>query len=262
MAKGSHRRMAKKYEEFEFVIDRFTPDTLPMLTLAQCLVDLSAVLGEPEHVHFDRMADGSARALHRIDRASEPRVTANIAAAKVVGSASPQRRAFEALDGRLREHGTKGWLRKGGAKKQEDNLLYFPGTERKEEQHDPTFGPFSQQASLQGRIINVGGKSQLANVNIQHGEEVYFCEATRAMALELAPLLYFVDIRVHGTGKYFRTAEGKWEMRSFRIASYEKLNQLSLTDVVERLRGITAKVGIDPEILKKLAELRSDPSEA
>lgn len=255
--------MAKDPDILEFVIDGYTPDTLPMERLAQYLLDLAGILGERDHVHFERVGEGSAALRHWVDSPAASKVRAHVAAARVIGSSSPERRAYESLDRKLLEDGASGYIRESVAGGEWGRLLSFPGKNRSTEQEsDPEFGPFTEHGTLQGRIINVGGKSQLANINIQQGEDVYYCEATRDLATELAPLLYKVDVRVFGTGKHFRRADGTWEMRSFRITDYEELNQLGLPDVIDRLREITRRVGLHNSILHKLADLRDDRSEA
>jgi hypothetical protein len=48
----------------------------------------------------------------------------------------------------------------------------------------------------------------------------------------------------------------QWLMKSFRISHFDKLDARPLAETVERLRGITRKVGMDEDIIAKLAELR------
>lgn len=244
--------------ELEFVIDGYTPDTLPMARLAEYLIDLANLLGEKDRVHFVRVGEGSASLVHRIESVALPGVHARIANARLRDSASEERHAFEALDRKLRDDNTTGELRELGAP-DSGPLLYFPGPTR---DLDPAYGPFNEKGTITGRVISVGGKRNPVNVNIQDGETVYYCEATRDTALQLAPLMFYTELRVHGMGRYIRNPDGVWEMKSFRIASVERPDQRPLTDVVERLRGITRRVGLDRDILTKLADLRSDPTEA
>jgi hypothetical protein len=121
---------------------------------------------------------------------------------------------------------------------------------------DEEYGPFSQPGQLQGVPINVGGKTSLVNVNLEDGESVYYCEATRDIALQIAPLLFYQPVRVFGTGKYFRNVDGEWEMRSFRISHFEKLDRRPLDESAERLRAVTTQTGLSRDIIAKLAGLR------
>lgn len=249
--------MAKGTIPFEFVIDGFTPDTLPMARLAEYLTDLANLLGEKNAVHFDRVGEGSASLLHRVDEPAEEKVRHRIAGARIVGSDSEERRAYESLDRRLREDKALAELRV--PTDTANKLLYFPGRMRAVES---TYGPFNQEGELYGTIIQVGGRQKLANVNIEDGDRTYFCEASRDLALQMAPLMYNHVVRVTGVGRYLRNSDSEWEMKSFRIHEFDKLDRRPLAETVERLRGITRKIGMDKDILKKLADLRGDPSEA
>ena len=70
-------------------------------------------------------------------------------------------------------------------------------------------------------------------------------------------------LRVYGTGRYSRDSEGQWEMRSFRISNFDELDDRPLAETVEHLRAVTRKVGLDQDIITKLAAFRhgSSPGE-
>lgn len=244
---------------FEFVIDVYTPETLPMARLAEYLTDLSNLLGEKERVHLVTIGEGSATVVHAVEEVAVPKVRARVAGARIRDAESEERRAFESIDHKLREDGASGELREATVGSTATKLLYFPGKNRTV---DPVYGPFSEKGQLQGIVIQVGGKQRLANVNVQDGDKVYYCEASREMALQLAPLIYNYPLRLFGVGRYLRNADGQWEMKSFRIAQFEKLDRRPLAETVERLRAITRKAGLDRDIVGKLVALRRDPSEA
>lgn len=237
-------------QEFVFELDAFTPDTLPMARLAEYLADLADLLGEKERVHFRRVGDGSAALAYDVEPVAVPKVRRRVSGARVADAMSEERRAFESIDHRLRQDASTASLIE---KSTGGTILYFPGPKR---DLDPQYGPFNEQGSLRGRIINVGGKRSIVNINIQDGEQVYYCEASRDLALQLAPLMFNHDIRVHGTGRHLRNADGQWEMSTFRIAHFEKLDMKPLSEVVERLRAITKRVGLDKDIIAKLGDLR------
>jgi len=251
--------MARPRELLEFVIGAYTPETLPMARLAEYLADLAALLGEKERVHFVQLAEGSSKVVHAVEAEAFPKVRQRVLAAQT-GEADPEvLRAYDGIDRRLREDNAEAELRLVGADEQERKLLYFPGANREVE---PEYGPFHEQGQLYGVPIMVGGKKTLVNVNLQDGDKTYYCEATRDVALQIAPLLFHHHIRVYGIGKYFRNADGEWEMRGFRISHFDQLDERPLAETVERLRGITRKVGLDRNIIEKLVELRHGPSES
>ena len=66
---------------YEFVMDRFTPDTIPMKRLAQYLDKLSDLLGcKEEHIHFKKITKGSARPAWNVDEVVADVVAHNLQA--------------------------------------------------------------------------------------------------------------------------------------------------------------------------------------
>lgn len=247
--------MATRRELLEFVIDAYSPDTLPMSRLAEYMAELATLLGEKERVHFVAIAEGSAKLVHAVEHEASAKVRSRLLAVRA-GDGDPEaRRCFFALDRMLREDNASGELREAAG----SNLLLFPGNTR---QLDEEYGPFSEEGQLYGVPIMVGGKKKIVPVHIQDGEVIHNCEASREVASEIAGCLFKSPVRVFGVGRHVRNAEGQWEMRSFRISHFEKLDARPLAETVERLRGISRKIGLDRDIVKKLTELRHDPSEA
>jgi hypothetical protein len=237
-------------KRFVFILDAFTPDTLPMARLAEYLTDLANLLGEKERVHFKAVEEGSAGLAYDVEAVAVPKEKERARGARIASAVSEERRAFESIDHRLRKDNSPATL------KEQDTgatILFFPGPTR---QVDPEYGPFNEQGSLQGRIISVGGKRNIVNVNIQDGENIHYCEATRDVALQLAPLMFHHDVRLLGTGRYFRNADGKWEMMGFRISQFARLDSKPLVEVVDRLRAVTRKVGLPKDIIARLRDLR------
>ncbi len=245
--------MDKPHEILEFVIDAFTPDTLPMARLGEYLIQLSALLGEKERVHFLEVREGSATLVHAVEPPAFPKVRSRLQRIRAEDGPDDALKAFDELEHMLRADGAQATLRRGGDQEPTGKLLHFPGASKALPQE---YGPFSQPAELQGVPISVGGRNALANVNIEDGDHVYYCEATREVALEIAPLLFFQPIRVFGTGKYVRNVDGEWKMMSFRISHFEKLDARPLAESIGRLQDVSIRTGLDREILAKVAKLR------
>ena len=247
--------MTTRRELLEFVIDAYSPDTLPMSRLAEYMAELATLLGEKDHVHFVELAEGSSRLVHAVEYEASPKVRNRVHAARV-GDGDPEaRRAFATLDRMLRNDNASGELREPhGA-----TLLTFPGNTK---QLDEEYGPFNEEGQLYGIPIMVGGKKKIVPVHIEDGDLIHNCEASRDVASDIAGCLFKSPVRVFGVGRHVRNAEGQWEMRSFRISHFERLDARPLAETVERLRGISRRIGLDRDIVKKLTELRHDPSEA
>ena len=251
--------MGENHQLLEFVIqDSFTPATLPMARLAEYLADLATVLGEKECVHFLKLRDSSTTVVHVVDHEAVPRVRERLHAARIGEADSEARNAHARIQQRLYQDNARAVLRVAG--NEEEHLLSFPSGTRDSE---PQYGPFSEHGQLYGVPISVGGKRPIVNVRLQDGDRIHNCEADRDVALRMAPLLFHHHLRVYGTGRYSRDSEGQWEMRSFRISHFDELDDRPLAETVERLRAVTRKVGLDQDIITKLAAFRhgSSPGE-
>ena len=151
-------------------------------------------------------------------------------------------RGYSNLQNMLYEDKTSGRI-----KEERRKILEFP---------KPTavqYGPVTEEGTLEGVLIKIGGRDETIPVHLQDGDRFYKCTATRAKAKELAPFLFGEPIRVFGKGKWNRTQAGKWELVEFKISAHEKLNDDELQIVLERLRNIPGS-GWD-KINDPLAEL-------
>jgi hypothetical protein len=247
----------EQVHEYRFKIDAYTPDTIPMARLAEYMQDIAALLGEKEHVHFVRLEEGSTTLVQKIDSESLPKVRARVTAINVAQGEGPEDalRAFKAIDRRLAEDNAVGHLYHGGTE-----IIHFPGCEKA---RPLTFGAFNQPGSLDGVLIKLGGRDDTVPVHLQEGEAVHICNATRDMARRLSPHLFTDTLRVHGTGRWERDAEGAWQLRRFTITAFEVLEDAPLSAVVERLREVPGsgwKEIDDP--FAELQRLRQGPDEA
>ena len=100
---------------YDFRIDAWTPDTLPMSRLADYLAKLSILFGNNEHVHFMKVRKGSAVPMIAVEPTANPKVVARL---KLVGTPdAPEEvsRAQQDINHMLRDDGATAYLRiKGG----------------------------------------------------------------------------------------------------------------------------------------------------
>ncbi len=57
----------KDTDEYRFVIDAYSPETLPMSRLAEYMTDLARLFGTAERVHFVRLEAGSTVLVQRVE---------------------------------------------------------------------------------------------------------------------------------------------------------------------------------------------------
>lgn len=216
--------------EYRFVIDAYSPDTLPMSRLAEYMADLARLLGSADRVHFVRLEAGSTVLVQRV----EPEVAVEVSRRMrgLADNTAPidATNAFKALNRRLADDDATGSLQEGGAE-----VIPFPG---RNQPQPLTFGAFNQPGVLDGVLIRVGGQGDTVPAHLRDGEVIHMCQATRDMARQLAVHLYGPTLRVQGEGRWEREADGGWLMKRFNIARFEELDDAPLGDVVERLRSV------------------------
>jgi hypothetical protein len=138
-------------------------------------------------------------------------------------------------------------------------LLAFPGRDRPKAQ---SYGPFTQEGSLDGLLISIGGKDESISLRLQNGEAIYSkCETTRSIARELGKHL-FEPVRIFGSGRWMREADGTWTLLGFRVSRFDVLDKTTLRDLTTALRTVKGskwKEMADP--LAQLADMRRDDDE-
>jgi len=243
--------------ERRFKISVYAAATMPMARLAEYMGDIATLLGESKYVHFSHLEDGSTiirlveedEALSKIDE--------RLARTRQGEGPSDANEAIKRINRKLREdNGTGSLTEITGAE-----IIGFPGCEAAED----SFGAFNQQGSLDGVVIVVGGKGDPVPVHIQcleNADLVHNCYAARDVAKTLARYIFGPELRVSGTGRWLRDAEGNWNLDRFTIASFEVLNEEPLTSVVASLRAVK---GSEWETLEdpwaELAQIRKGPDE-
>jgi hypothetical protein len=113
-------------------------------------------------------------------------------------------------------------------------IIPFPGRNRPP---PVVYGPFYQEGTLDGTLVRVGGRKRPITAFVDDGHRVYKCEVTKDLAKRLGSHLYEC-VRVTGTGRWSRDGEGKWILHSFKVGSFEKLDERSLSAILAELRAV------------------------
>lgn len=217
--------------EYRFVIDAYTPETIPMLRLAEYMTNLAKLLGHTDKVHFVRIEPGSATLVQRIESDVIAPVQTRVRSLRRDGAPREVVKAHATLQQLLTEDKSTGSLQESTG----EEIIRFP-----EKKHDPvaSIGPIHQTGELDGVLIRIGGRRQTASVHLQRGHLLHICSTSRAMVKRLAPHLYGPTLRVRGDGTWERSADGAWKVKQFHIINFEVLNDAPLTDVVKQLRAV------------------------
>lgn len=241
--------MSGKRREFEFRIDGYTPTTIPMNRLAEYMSDLASLLGEHKSVHFVRIVKGSVRLVHAIEYEAEPKVRARIRTVRAGDDQDDESNPIRKLNKRLAQDNASGVLLGP-----EGKILDFPGKKQFEQ---PQFGPFNQPGTVDGIPIRIGGESDPVPVHLQEpGLSLHICYASREKAREIAPHIFKTLIRAEGVARWHRDADGKWIRDRFTIHGFTVLEDIPLTQAVERLKGVSTSMSGIENPLKVLHQLR------
>jgi len=235
-----------KREEVSLVIDVFESSTLPMARLADYLKPFSIMLGSEAHVHFDRVADGSAECRASVEPHAAPKVRERVNG--VVAGIAPKTamKARDDIDDLLLEDNAIGHVAINGR-----NVVEFPGRMRAAKE---TIGPVRRGTSIEGQIFSIGGKDETINVHLNDGQQEIKCVVSVELARRLGPHLRGPRVRFFGQGLWYRV-DGVWQMKGFTADDFTPLPDtpldVTLKSIQATLSGINAS-----EFLATMADLR------
>jgi len=221
----------KKHREYRFEIDAFTPASIPMSRLAEYISDLAKMFGNNNSVHLLRIEGGSTVPVMMVEWEAEPKVRERIKAVKSHEAPEEAQQAARDIDRRLLEDNAAAVLRDPVGTK----LFRFIGRESATRME---FGPISQPGVFQGVPIKVGGEHDPVPVHLEDGREKIIVLARRSLAKEIAQHLFTNVIRVEGTGRWIRRADGEWEMLSFQALSYRQVEEADIRKNIGDLRKV------------------------
>lgn len=217
------------FDTYELYIDAFTPSSIPMARLSEYMAAFAALLGHNEHVHFDRLVRGSLSIASRVDPVAEVKVRRRIEEVRYGTAPKPAMDAWNDIDEKLAGDNAIGILRHGNA-----TLIEFPGRTRPAES---SVGPIVQSDTLDGEVIQIGGRDETINVHIKSGDEFHRCITSKATARSLAHYIFGPPVRLRGTGTWSRADSGAWKLQRFVIESFETLDETPLSRIFDGLRA-------------------------
>jgi hypothetical protein len=235
--------------EFLFEID-IPARSLPMSQLARYVSDLAVMLGQEEHVHLIEIRESSTILVPIIDAIAFQKVHKQVLAIRNRSAPQKAMQAYDAIDNRLADDGATAVLRAPY-----DTVIQFPG---KTKPVSEVLGPVVESETIDGEIIQIGGRDETISVYLldRDKRDICICTTTRDRGRKLARLI-FQQVRIHGQATWIR-ANNRWKREHFSIDSWDELTEQSLEDVIQRLRAVpTPNIdNIDPFAI--LAELRGE----
>lgn len=233
---------------FEFHIDVFRPDTLPMSRLADYLEKLAQLMGDQTSVHFDKVAEGSAVLAWNVQPDAAGRVRASIYKSQAPNSSN--HRYFKDLNNLLRKDNAVGELRD----QQTGEIILFPGRTLLK----PTPIKVREPGHIDGVLVRIGGTDNSAHAMLEHPDHPPLsCDMGRSLAKDLATHLYGPTLRLFGDGIWERNEEGQWVLEKLYAKSFEVLREDSIADVLKTLAALPGNEWKDlPDPISAWKELR------
>jgi len=234
-------------DEYEFWIDAYTPETIPMERLAKYLCALAKMLGHGSSVHFSHLETGSTKSLMHVQREDAPKVFDRVEQISNGQAANDATAAFDELNILLRNDNAIGKLSRRTPNSQGSAIvLTFLGRDLP---LPPVYGPFYEEAVVEGELVRIGGKDKSAHAQIVDPEgKTWSGEMDRDMARDMAQYLYKGTVlRVTGDARWERLDNGSWHLMAFKIKGFTVLADDTLSEVSQRLRGLqkTDWAGLD-----------------
>ena len=216
---------------YDFRIDVWRPETLPLKRLAEYAVELAKLFGSTPDVHLLKIRKGSHIQEFAVAETARACVDAQLAAARQPDAREEVAKPFRTLNQYLRTDGGSAVLKiKGGAK-----IIDFPGCKATLAEEVLVH----EAGTLDGVVIRIGGKDDTVPVWLEdENREKLTCTASRAIAKELASHLFGTAVRVAGMGKWRRNADRQWELDEFAIKSWQAMNGAPLDETITKLRAI------------------------
>lgn len=197
------------------------PNKLPLDRLALYLAEMAKLLGENEHIHFDKVSRGSAALKVWAEPQAAPAVARRVALAVAKSPESPRdaSKALENINGLLVQDGKRAELKDpGGAV-----ICPFPGGQKAIPVKDLVI---DEECSVSGQVIKIGGKDDTIPLLLRDADGVeYHCTVKgEELAREISAYYLRDPIEVSGRGKWRRSLDGEWVLDQMTVKSWMPLS--------------------------------------
>ena len=119
--------------------------------------------------------------------------------------------------------------------------------------------PITKYDSIDGVPIRVGGDKDLKRVAVKDRDgRIRYFDADKQLAIRIASYLFVTPLRIEGTARWLRQANGVWVMKHFRASSFTELPNTTFDEDLEGLRSIPAKWKELDDPLREIAIIRHE----
>ena len=237
-----------------FRMDCWKPETLPAKRFAEYVLKLAVLFGEESHVHFAKVRSGSTKQYLNVDSTAAERVYLRLVGGTTVLPDQETATARRDINLMLIEDGGVGYVKAEPGPR----IIDFPGRKT----------PIAEEVTihevgtLDGSIVRIGGRGatdRVVPITLFGRGEYFPCRANKELAKKLASRLFECEVRVSGSGKWTRGADGVWRLQRFDIRDFSEIQgSPSLSAFVEDMRAVEGsgwnKVADAQAELRKLRE--------
>jgi hypothetical protein len=215
--------------EYRLVLEGFTPDTIPMVRLAEYMQQLAKMLGQDEHVHFEKVENNCTALVSRIDPRGVGKVAARVKSIRDKTAPSDAMKAFNALNSMLGEDSTTAVL-----KERKATIIRFPGTLPEPE----AVLTVPDEGTVIGYLymLSDGKTGFQARISLESGRTL-MCTVPSDVAKKLRDYL-FETVKVSGPGVWTKSQEGEWSPAKLDIKDVVRVESASLRSLIDKLRTL------------------------
>lgn len=243
--------MATTRVEYRFVLDVFTPESIPMHRLAEYMADLAALYGDLGAVHFVGVEESSLAVVSAVEAEADPRVAKRLEGIQIDEGTPDAKRAFDSLDRKVAEDRGTAYVAGPGRAR----ILTFPGARPGDV--EPVFGPFWQDGALAGIVIGTLGKGDPVSVRLlDHEGHTHTCKAKLDLAKDLKTYQWESPVRLEGRGKWIRLSSGEWQLLEFNVQSFVPQDDEPLAQTILRLQAVDGRWKGRPDPVGELERIR------
>ena len=221
------------FDEIEFVIPAYAPETMPFDRLLQYLQHIGDVIGVPHEMHLVRIEESSTKPVFKLPIPVANLARERVAAVRAGGGTATQRRALDQIRQMVRRDAG----RDGKSAHLNDRTGVILDIPPAPEEMGVITG-VRQVGSFDGALTKVGGVGEFIPIQMQSlsGDVCSGFHAPKSLAKAMAQLL-FEPIRVTGIGSWERTTAGEWKLSKMLVQTYEPLEDESLSGFLQKLRA-------------------------
>lgn len=225
---------------YKFIIEGFTPETLPLARQTVYLGLLAKLLGSSNHVHFRGIEAGSAIIRLEVEPEYKDEVAKNILKATLPESSN--HKYYNRINQELADDHTNGSLiveSQSLSSTNDFDRLVFDGIVKNHDGKSEFFPKIKGQ--LQGFIrgMDKDKNRDLVWITLETAQTTHrqlYCDLN--LAQEIAKDYLTDPIRIYGIGDWTRSHDGNWQIKSFKIEKFEVLVDRPVTETFAELQKI------------------------